>query len=513
MFIVSNIIMLIGVSLNSIFIIFTLFFERKSPSRRLTWLLLLFFLPYVGMILYILFSGHFFTRTRSMTKITKELSQIYLPLLKEEKKILKESSSKLPNNQIKKYNKIITMNMKNANSFLSFTETVAIFTFGEHMYDALCNDIENATESIFMEFFIWRNDKTGKRILDLLCKKAQQGVKVKLIFDDLGSFFTPRNFFTPLKKAGGEVLPFFNLKRGVAFSVNFRNHRKISIIDGKIVYTGGMNIGDEYANCSSKRKWKNVTVRDTHIRITGSSVLALQTVFLIDWFSITERKNIKKDIKNISKYFPIDTFERYSKIISTDNEKKLIHELLTETQIPTQIVTSGPDNIQKAEIRDMLIRMILSAKKSVRIQTPYFTPDDTFLSVLKIAANSGINVEIIVPGKWDKWYVREAAFDFIRECLDSDIKFFAYDGFIHSKMCIVDGHVVTIGTTNIDTRSFDLHFEVNAVFYDQIIAKQCDDIFDEDKKNATALCSEDFNKHFILRRALWGFCRLFSPLM
>lgn len=510
---VYTVLVIIGYILNFLFISFTLFFERKTPARRVAWLLLLSFLPLVGAILYIIFSGHFFTKTRRMETSQKMVAKILEPYIARQKNFFLEYKKDLFNFDIKRFMPIINMNLATANSLVTFSESIAVFCWGQDMFDILYKDIENAKKSIHLEYFIFHNDTTGTRILDLLCKKAKEGVSVKLLFDDMGSFLTPRYFFKPLINAGGEVLPFFNLKRGAFFSINFRNHRKITVIDGEIAYVGGLNIGDEYANCSKTRKWKNTLWRDTHLRLTGSSVFPLQTIFLTDWFSICEGKNLPKNPEDAKLFFPVEDFTRMSEQITNESTEDYIATSVMKNLVPTQIVSSGPDNQQKAEIRDMLIRMIISARKTVRIETPYFTPDETFLSILKIAAQSGIKVEIIVPGTWDKWYVREAALDFIRESLNYGIRFFAYKGFIHSKMCIVDGNVVTIGTTNIDSRSFDLHFEVNTIFYDKIFTRECEEIFLEDKLNSKEVFISDIKHHFILRRALWGFWRLFSPLM
>lgn len=506
---VISIIITLNYVLTFIFILFNLFIERKAPSHRFAWILVLSFLPFLGVFLYLLLSGHFFTKTRKMWYITTNSKNISLPYLEIEKKMLSELEGKSLDNPLNNYLQIINMNLQEGKSLLTSTETVKIFSWGQDMFNALWEDLEKAETYINMEYFIWHNDNIGKKTLDILCQKAKAGVKVKVLYDDMGSLRTPRKFFQPLKKAGGKVYPFFNIKRGFAFTINFRNHRKITVIDDKIGYSGGTNIGDEYANCSTTKKWKNVVWRDTHFRFTGPSVMELQRIFLIDWYGVSGKFN-KNNLSN-SKY--IEKLENYGEIISKEICPQFCKNYNPEKNIPTQIVTSGPDDFENAEIRDMIIRMILSAKKRVCIESPYFTPDETFISVLKIAAQSGIKIDIIVPGFWDKWYVKEAAFDFIRECINNGIKFYSYNGFIHSKMVIIDDEIVTIGTTNIDTRSFELHYEVNTIFYHQQLAKECGTIFQKDIENSTQLSEKDFIKYNPIRRAWWRFFRLFSPLL
>lgn len=533
---IFNVLTLINIVLNIIFFFFTLFFERKNPSSRIVWLLILTFIPYGGVILYILFSGHFFTKTPKMIYVQKLVANTFKPILDNQKKFINTKLTDFSSTQLQSNLPIINMNMHGANSILTFTEDIKIFCWGQDFYAALIEDIKNAKQTIHMEYFIWNDDKIGSQILDLLCQKVLEGVKVKIIYDDIGSLRTNRRFFNPLKKAGGIVLPFFNIRKGFAFSVNFRNHRKITIIDNKIAYSGGINIGDEYANCSDKQKWKYTTWRDTQFRLTGNTVFIFQSIFLMDFYSISNSKSFFRKLKekkisfrsissensdknSIIKNLSDISFEKnknityIQNILNNESSQEKLELFFKGNYIPTQVVTSGPDDIRSTEIRDMLIRMILSAKKTIRIQSPYFTPDETFLSSLKIAASSGVNVQIMLPAKWDKWYVREAAFEFISECLSYGINFYAYNGFIHSKLCIIDNQMVSIGTTNIDNRSFTLHFEVNTIFYSQELSDKCNNIFEDDIKNSKKLQKSDIKKYFILRRALWGFFRLFSPLM
>ncbi|AEE16221.1 cardiolipin synthase [Treponema brennaborense] len=498
-------------TLNILFIGFILFFERKESARRMAWLLTLVLLPGIGMILYLLFSGHFFTRTKRMSTTTAYINEKLKNLKAEQLAYLKERRHELPNHVIKDYFPLVDMNLSKGGSLLTATDSIEIYRWGQDMFTQLKKDLQAAERTINMEFFIFHNDATGCEIMEILCRKAREGVDVKLLYDDFGSISTPTGFFRKLDKAGGKSLAFFPVRRGLPFSINFRNHRKITVIDGTIAYMGGVNVGDEYANRNrSNRKpfW-----RDTHIRFTGTSVVQLQTVFCIDWFSMPAWKTRLHGPEDTAKYFPPNVFSDFTQQVSVKEHPDIFDTIFSTGKIPTQIVTAGPDDIQKTEIEDALIRMIMSAKKYVYIQTPYFTPDAQFFTALRIAAFSGVDVRIMVPGVWDKFYVKAASHEFMREMLALGIKFYQYNGFIHSKTMVVDRKIATVGSTNIDTRSFELHFEVNAIFYDAKLALTCEKIFLDDIKNAAEASKGTFDNHFILKRAWRGFCKLFSPLM
>lgn len=502
-----NIFTIITNTLNFLFIIFVLFFERKEAGRRFAWLLALVFLPVVGMVLYILCSGHFFTSTRKMEKIRKHLFSLTSPFLHQQKEFYLENKGSIKNESLTSFDDILTMNLINANSNITFTDSTEIFTNGHDMFEKLCQDLENATDFIYMQFFIFHKDKIGNRIMEILCKKAKEGVDVKLLYDDVGSILTPTLFFSKLDFSGGQSLPFFPVRIGAPLTLNFRNHRKNVIIDGKIGYLGGMNVGDEYI--VGLRKKPEYPWRDTHLRLTGNCVLSMMEVFLIDWQSSAHGKKALKTTDKIAEYYPIKRFEEINRQILKD----LKNDIPGDEKIPTQVVSSGPNDLYKSEIRDMMIRMIMDAKESIFIQTPYFTPDEAFSSALKIAALSGKDIRIMVPGKWDKAYVKAAAMEFIRQMIPYGIKFYAYPGFIHSKTLVIDGKVVTIGTTNIDTRSFELHFEMNIIFYDAPFAQKNVDIFLKDQEKCSIVRKEQLDKASVFTRLIWGFCKLFSPLM
>ena len=497
--------------INLAFLFFVLFFERKESRRRFLWILILIFFPTgIGMLLYVLFSGHIFAATRRMKDINNTSDQFSAPLRDNQRKVLTKFRNQIPNHVIRNFLPLMDMNLMAGNSLLTYAEQTKIYTYGAAFFEELCQELENAKYSINMEYFIYRQDKIGSRIMEILCRKAREGVDVKLMYDDYGCFFTHVKFFHRLDNAGGKTRPFFLIRLGLPLTLNYRNHRKLTLIDSKIAFIGGMNIGDEYANQNPKR---HLNWRDTTIRLTGNCVLDLQMNFLGDWYSQDAWINRTKSIESILRYFPPSFTEQLLDLPETQGTVRFIEEIFSNGRIPAQDITNNPSNKQKANIEDAFIRMIMSAKKNVYIETPYFTPDEEFSSALKIASYSGVNICIIIPGCWDKFYMKAASSEFAREMCGVGIHFYLYPGFIHSKMISVDGRIASIGTTNIDNRSFSLHFEENILFYDERFTARCDTIIERDMKISMPVNKEYYDKKPLVQRAFWSFCKLFSPFM
>jgi len=491
----GHLILIAGYVFNLLLIAFILFFEENPASHRVAWILAIGFIPVAGPFLYVLLSGNFFTRTKRMIRATQKANGYYRRLLTEQHRDLERRDAGA-------YGSLIHMNLLYGKSPVLANNTVDVFREGEAKYAALFAEFARAKESIHISYFIVENDQTGRELIEILARKAAEGVRVRFLYDHVGSFFTSSRLFKPLRRAGGEVSRFFPVSLINPFSVNYRNHRKIAVIDGRVGYFGGMNIGDEYANRNGARKYY---WRDTHVRITGPAVQILQKQFLVDWYSSTSKADA--DIENIA-------VERFFPAHGAVDEADLPLPALSRTVgVPMQIVTAGPDDTRNDEIRDAMIHMITSAKKSVFIETPYFTPDAAFYTVLKIAALSGIDVRIIVPGEWDKFYVKLAAMPYIGDLLSYGVRFYRYSGFIHSKMVVIDGVLATIGSTNVDTRSFSLHFELNAFFYSPEFGRKCADEFLADQKASTEVSAASFARVPVLKRAVWNFFKLFAPLM
>lgn len=466
-------------------IIATLYIERKKPLSAFVWVIILTMLPVVGFIFYLIFGRNVRINKRHDLKLKEESDKLYNNWLHDEKLLLSNDREFLNDSNMYKYKDLIEMNINSGKSIYSQDNDIAIFTNGRDKFNALLKDIENAKETIHLLYFIIRNDFIGREVVNALTTKAKEGIEVRVLYDQVGSFSTPNWMFKDLVNAGGEVYSFFPFKLGTYLRINYRNHRKIVIIDGKIGYTGGMNIGDEYMGLN-----KHLTPwRDTHLRITGSSVYLLQERFLMDW-SYASSKKVDFDEAHIKKFF--------SKVETKGN-------------IGVQIVSSGPDVIGE-QIKRAYIKMINSAKKDLYIQTPYFVPDDSFLEAIQIAALSGVNVKLMLPSTPDKRLVYRASTSYIKDILNCGGKVYLYPGFLHSKMLVIDGEVASIGTANMDIRSFALDFEINAFIYSTGFSSKCANIFKEDLDISEEITAEKYNSRSFFVKFEEGIMRLFSPL-
>ncbi len=496
---VAGLVLLSGYVLSFSFIAYILFFERNESARRFSWLLAIAFIPVVGVGFYILFSGNFFTRTKRMTRATKRANDYFGALLNHQIHDLEFLREHGNHPGIDEYGSLIRLNLVNGKSPILSGNGVEIITSGAETYDRMFAEIAAAKESVNLSYFIVKNDGTGKRFIEILAERARAGVEVRLLYDHVGSIWTSHKLFKPLREAGGKVLRFFPVSLLNPFSLNYRNHRKLTIVDGRVGWFGGVNIADEYANRSAKPRffW-----RDTHVRMTGPAVSLLQKQFLVDWYTSAAGDVDLEGERARALFFPAQARQ----------ERKPTGPGIS-ANVPAQIVVAGPDDARNDEIRDALIHMISRARSTVFIETPYFTPDQAFFSALKIAALSGTDVRVIIPGEWDKWYVRLAAMPYVEDLLACGVKFWTYPGFIHAKMFVVDGLVSSVGSTNVDTRSFSLHFELNAFFYSPEVGRECVSVFEKDLAVSTPLTPLFFSRSHVMRRALWNFFRLFSPLM
>lgn len=476
--------------INFISIIITIYVERKKPLTATVWILVLSLIPVMGFLLYFIFGRNLRPNQKRIFRLKKEYDTLYNSWLIKEKYLLNNEDKLFNDKNVRNYKDIIEMNINSSRSIYSQDNEVDIFTNGEDKYKALLEDIKNAKETINILYFIIKNDNIGRKIVDLLTQKAEQGVDVRVLYDHVGSFHTPSRMFNKLKKSGGKVARFFPLSFGTYCSINYRNHRKVVVIDGSIGYVGGMNIGDEYMG-NARGQYKRLRPwRDTHLRIVGTSVMFLQERFLMDWYYATKDETINED-NMLKKYF---------------------HNDGGTGKIGVQIVASGPD-LSGEQIKMGYIKMINSAKNKVYLQTPYFIPDDSFLEALKISAMSGVDVRIMLPLIPDKKFVYDATTSYIQDLLDYGIKVYLYKGFLHSKMVAVDGKVVSLGTANLDIRSFSLDFEINAFIYDTKFAQKCINIFEDDVKKSEIVTIEKYNSRRGWTKIKEGLSRLFSPLL
>lgn len=386
---------------------------------------------------------------------------------------------------------MILLNEKNSSSLLTLKNDCKLYTDAHQKFDDLFTDIKNAKKSIHIAYFIYKTkDQVGQELLQLLTEKAKEGVQVKLIYDRLGCLKTRIKDFEPLKEAGGQVLPFLPSLFRTWFHFNYRYHRKIVVIDGKIAYTGGINVGDDYLSKHPHiRPW-----RDSAIRLVGESVAIMQLRFLCDWYFL-----YKQDKTNQQPFFIEDIFDKSMTSSTIENDMGI------------QILSSGPDS-ETSYIKESYIKMIMSAKKYIYIETPYFVPDDTFLTVLRMACLSGIDVRIMLPQKPDKPYVYGITLSYAEELLKAGAKIYLREGFLHAKSIVIDDFVTNIGSCNIDIRSFVLDYELNALIYQREFALKNKEAFLEDMKHSRELYLQDMKKRSIFIRALQKILRLFAPL-
>lgn len=364
---------------------------------------------------------------------------------------------------------------------------IDIFITGKDKYRQLFRDIENARESIHLLYFIIRNDRIGRTIIDILARKARQGVKVRVLYDYAGCFTTSGNTFKPLRESGAAVESFFPLRFGNYLRLNYRNHRKIVIIDDEIGYLGGMNIGDEYMGYQTS----GVPWRDTHVRMTGACVQFLQARFIKDWRFATHYRR--------------EDFGKKGAFIGKERGQKA-----GGTKI--RIVSGGPDTPHE-EIKWRFLKMVYAAKEKLYIQTPYFVPDESFMEALKVAVFSGVEVAVMVPSKSDNFIAQRVSLSYLGILLRYGVKVYLYPGFLHAKMILADDAVVSLGSTNMDMRSFYLNFEINAFLYGPEITKRCSDIFRRDLAECDMMEGGEYSRRPYLTKLEESFYRLFAPLL
>ncbi|NLV88743.1 MAG: cardiolipin synthase [Tissierellia bacterium] len=466
--------------INILLAILLIFFERRNPTTTWLWIMVLTFLPGIGFFLY-LFIGQDLSK-KKIFKIKEEEDYCFrdIAAIQEEQMKNDEYIYKDPN--YIKYEDLITMNLISAESFFTQDNNVELYFDGFDKFYSLIKSIEGAKEFIYLQYYIFKSDNLGKRIINLLCEKAKEGVEVKLLVDGMGGRKFSRKYIKKLRECGAEVAIFFPaILPFISLRINYRNHRKICIIDGKEGFIGGFNVGDEYIGLSKKFGYW----RDTHIKIKGSAVASLQWRFYLDWRFATGT-----EITKCQTYLSEETGSS-----------------------GIQIVSSGPDS-KWASVKNGYLKMISNAKEKIYIETPYFIPDDSIFDALRLAGLSGLDVRVMMPCKPDHPFVYWASMSYIGELLEAGVKFYTYEkGFLHSKVVLMDDFVSSVGTANLDIRSFKLNFEVNAFIYDETINLKLTDRFLDDLKNCKEITLEEYGKRSKIVRIKESFSRLLSPIL
>lgn len=468
--------------INAIFAVMIIFFQRRDPKTVWTWLLVLYFIPIVGFIFYLLLGQNMH---KSKMFRMKELEDTLNSQIRKQEESIFRNETILSDPALEDYQDLVLYNLESSQSMYSEDNEVEIYTDGNQKFDALIEAIDSAEKFIHIQYYIIKKDILFERIVKHLIKKAEAGVEVRILYDGMGGRFVKSSYWKYLRSKGIETAEFFPaLLKRLHLRINYRNHRKIVVIDGKTAFVGGFNIGKEYIGLDPKFGYW----RDTHLRIRGSGVYQLQVRFILDW-----NYAAKEDLFSREGYFPP------------------LKEPCGSTGI--QIVSSGPDS-RYQEIRDNYLRLICKAKENIYIQTPYFIPDDTVMDALRIASMSGVAVKLMIPCKPDHPFVYWATYSFIGEMIEAGAKCYTYDnGFLHAKGMMVDGMVSCYGTANMDMRSFYLNFEVNAVIYSQEVTKRLEDIFMRDLGKATEITRYDYSNRSLMVRIKEQVSRLLSPLM
>jgi len=468
--------------INLVLAISVIFLERRNVGVTWAWLMVLLFLPIVGFVVYLVF-GQNLSRFK-IYKVRKESEERVERLIKRQREQFKHHRLAYNDPAAGEFDDLIYMNLSSAMSLYSQDNSVEIFKDGPSKFKSLFEDLEKATRHIHLVYYIVNDDGIGRQLLECLTRKAAEGVEVRFLYDPIGSHRLSTKFFDPLTKAGGKVAAFFPSRIPyLNFRVNYRNHRKLAIIDGEIGYIGGINVGDEYMGLIERFGYW----RDTHLKLKGSAVRQMQARFLMDWNLASG-----EGLEDSESFFPPP---------------------VNEGTVGAQIVASGPDQALE-QIRNMYIKMIHHAKESVWIETPYFIPDESLLNAIQMAALSGVDVRIIIPGIPDHQMVYWATHSYMGDLLPLGVKCYLYqNGFLHAKTLIVDGKIATVGTANFDIRSFKLNFEVNAILYDRGEAEKLQSIFEEDLKHSEEWTYEAYLKRPRSHKFRESVTRLLSPIL
>lgn len=455
--------------------------DNRQPAKTMAWALVIWFVPVAGILLYLFFGMN--------TRKERLISQRQLDQLSKRSMLgfVEQQDLRLP----EQHKPLIDLFISESFSLPFKDSAVELMTDGYQFFPRLLHDIAEARHHIHIDMYIIEDDALGRLVSDALIAKARSGVEVRLIYDDVGCWNVKGRFFERLREEGIEVAPFLPVRfPSFTSKVNYRNHRKLVVIDGSVGYIGGMNIAERYVKGVKKKRGERGAWRDTMVRVTGTGVYSLQRAFLIDWYFVD------RTLVNGSNYYP-----------APSNLPQLGEALL-------QTVTSGPVE-PYPEIMQGYVRIILSAKQYVYIETPYFLPTEPVLFALKTAAASGTDVRLLVPMKNDSWFVEWGGRSYLREVQQAGITVSLYrGGFLHSKLMVCDDSVCTCGSTNVDFRSFENNFEANIFMYGEEVAMQMKQIFLNDEAQSVPLASlSDRIRPRFLVRLCESLIRLLAPLM
>lgn len=467
--------------LTVVFIAFLIILENRNPVKTISWILVLVLLPFAGIVIY-LFFGQEYRKTKMFSrKGLKDLEKLRNLTLVQLDNLPKNHFN--TNELIFSKRRLINLMLTNSNAILTSDNQLQVLKNGEETFPEIFNSIENAKHHIHLEYYIIENDRIGNYLRELLIKKAKEGVEVRLIFDDVGSWELKKKFIRSMSDAGVKVDCFMKVRFPMLTSrVNYRNHRKILVVDGETAFVGGLNFADRYRDgVPGIGPW-----RDTHLKVVGGGATALQIIFMADWYFVS------KEILKGHKYF------RHFK----SGNGKLV-----------QMTASGPDSDWES-ISQAYFSAIATATEYVYISTPYLMPTSDIVTALKTSALGGVDVRIIVPGLSDAITPKWGTNSYIEELLEAGVKIYFYKaGFTHSKVIVVDDVFSSVGTANLDFRSLETNFEVNAMIYDEEIAKTLASQFLEDQAKSEQVILTDWIKRPRINKIKESFARILSPML
>ena len=461
--------------------IFIVILEKGNPSKTIAWILILILFPLVGILLYFYFGKNYRKDKIFSRKGVEDIPRI--------EALSKNQITELDNHHLikKEYIKgkkgIIRLLLNNSKALLTNNNRIEIFNNGEEKFEALLAALRSAKHHIHLQYYIIDDDKIGNKVKKLLIDKAIEGVDVKVLYDEVGSWGLSKKYIKEMRNGGVKITGFMPVRFPLfANKVNYRNHRKIVVVDGKVGFLGGFNIADRYIEGTMELgAW-----RDTHLRIEGDAVHSMQAIFLSDWY-FTNSEYLKGE-----NYFPQ-------------------HQISDKTLV--QITACGPDS-DWASIMQAYFMAITTAKKYIYISTPYFVPNESIMTALKTASLSGVKVIILLPEKADFFLYTWTNRSYVEELLEAGVSVFAYKkGFTHSKVMIVDGIFSSVGSANMDVRSFEQNFEVNALIYDKTTTDLLQTAFQNDLKNSEEIVFNDFKNRPPSHKFAESLAKIFTPLL
>ena len=467
--------------LTVIFTVVVVILENRSPQRTISWILVLILLPFIGLISYLVFGQSY--RKQKIFSL-KELGDLkWLQTLSQDQRDKLAKNQFLKNERIHEKKNVMTLLLNNSKALLTGQNRLKVLNDGEETFGEIFEALRKAEEHIHLEYYIIEDGELASELHQILLERVKAGVEVRIIYDGVGSWKLSQDYIDSLREAGVKIHAFLPVRFPILTSrVNYRNHRKIIVIDGKTAFVGGLNFADRY-----KYGIPEIGIwRDTHLKIVGEAASSLQIVFLIDWYFV--RQEVLLD----EKYRP------YYKV---------------EEDCLLQVISSGADS-DWASILQAYFSAITSAKQNVYISSPYFMPNGSILMALKTSAMSGIDVRVLIPQKSDSDMTFLGTLSYIEELLEAGVRVYFYKGgFNHSKIMMVDGIISTIGTANMDIRSFEQNFEVNALIYDETITMELRERFLKDLDQSEEIDLIDWQKRSKGQKLKESMARLFTPLL